>query len=129
MKCRRTYHSKRSLTVPPRSSQIYHIASHTQSCRYFNISRHFFLASTRNSMRNGSTHTCVVKHCVPRSRRTTCTHFSCSRQRRDYYQTTIHARTNLMCERSRGRLPATVYLDIEQRSNDQDLRTGVLIRG
>lgn len=95
----------------------------------FNISRHFFLVTTRNSTRNGSTHTYVVKHCVPRSRRTTCTHFSCSRQRRDYYQTTIHARTNLMCERSRGRLPATVYLDIERRSNDQDLRTGVLIRG
>lgn len=34
MKCRRTYHSKRSLTVPPRSSQIYHIASQTQSCRF-----------------------------------------------------------------------------------------------
>lgn len=33
MKCRRTY-SKRSLTVPPRSSQFYHIASHTQSCRF-----------------------------------------------------------------------------------------------
>lgn len=64
----------------------------------FNISRHFFLVTTRNSTRNGSTHTYVVKHCVPRSRRTTCTHFSCSRQRRDYYQTTIHARTNLMCD-------------------------------
>lgn len=32
------------------------------------------------------THTHAVNTVLARSRRTTCTHFSCSRQRRDYYQ-------------------------------------------